>query len=325
MTETLYLIVGAVLLGLVIYDFFFTTLSGNGAAFITRIISALTYRVLQFCVKIVGRRIYSLSGMVVNLMVLLVWVTSVWLGLYLLFSSNPDAIVNSSGRSATPVERLYYAGYTLSTLGVGNFKPQTTFFELLTSCFSFYGFIFFTASMTYLLSISSAVINKRSLALTIRSLGRTPYEIEANMLKMDRSYCYQQFKFLQEQIVRHSVNHQAYPVLHFYSNATIDGALSINLARLDEALSILLNTGKGEKLHNELKPLRTSLTDLLDHIESKYSHTLSAQKHLNMNPVPDQIYIKAVDEDPEIDHRRKIINGLLWNESFKWQDVYSGR
>ncbi|NJW55782.1 ion channel, partial [Salinimicrobium oceani] len=96
--------------------------------------------------KFFGRKVFDYSGMIVNLAVLFVWILLVWLGLFLVYSYDPSAITNSDSRPANWVERLYYTGYVLSTLGLGNFKPTTPFFEILTSVFSFFGFIFFTSS-----------------------------------------------------------------------------------------------------------------------------------------------------------------------------------
>lgn len=71
MAEQLYLFIGTIILLLAMYDFFFTTLSGSGAAFITQFISFISHKILQGIVAIIGRQGYSISGMLINLMVLL--------------------------------------------------------------------------------------------------------------------------------------------------------------------------------------------------------------------------------------------------------------
>lgn len=217
MKETFYLLAGILLLIIVGIDFFYTTLSGSGASFVTKSVSKLTHQLVLRAGK-TFRKVYSLSGMLVNLSVLAIWVFLAWLGLFLLFSFQPEAITNSKGIPATAVERLYFTGYVLSTLGIGDFKPITPFFEIVTSLFSFFGFVFFTTSMTYLLSISSAIINKRSLALAVRNLGESPDEIVRNLLNMETSFVYQQLSNLQHLIDQHSTYYQAYPVLHYYNN-----------------------------------------------------------------------------------------------------------
>ncbi len=130
---------------LVIYDFFFTTLSGSGAGFISKFFSSIANKFIQLGVKFFGRGMYSFSGLIINLQILAVWLLMAWVGLFLVYSSNPEAIINSEGRVAQNLERLYFTGYTLSTLGMGDFKPTKASFQILTSYFSFFGFIFLPA------------------------------------------------------------------------------------------------------------------------------------------------------------------------------------
>ncbi|MGK7391743.1 MAG: hypothetical protein ACNS60_15430, partial [Candidatus Cyclobacteriaceae bacterium M2_1C_046] len=74
----IYLILGAIILLVVIYDFFYTTLSGSGAFFISKMVSGLAHRILLRLSKPFGRKIFSLSGMAVNLSVLVIWVILIW-------------------------------------------------------------------------------------------------------------------------------------------------------------------------------------------------------------------------------------------------------
>ncbi|MFW6290649.1 MAG: ion channel [Mariniphaga sp.] len=321
---TIYLTAGIILLALAMYDFFFTTLSGGGAAFITRFVTFISHKSLQLCVKLFGRSVYKFSGMAINLSVLLVWVVLIWIGLYLVFSSDPIGIVNDKGRMANNWERLYYTGYTLSTLGMGNFSPTTPVFEMLTSIFSFFGFIFFTTSMTYLISVSSAVIHKRSLALAIRNLGKNPEEMVYRLLNQDITLSRMNLSSLQDKIERHSVNLQAYPVLHNFANSQIPGSLSLNLVTLDEALSILLNSKEGEKMKNALTSIRSSLTYFLNHIDENFSRTLHKEAGPDVHKLPGwEIISSSYINDPNLYYRRKILGGLLKSESFEWQDVYN--
>lgn len=322
----LYLISGILLLLLTMYDFFFTTLSGGGAAFITRFVTFISHSCLKLCVKWFGRRIYSLSGMAVNLSVLLVWVALIWIGLYFIYSTDPGAIVNDKGRMANNWERLYFTGYTLSTLGLGNFAPTTVAFELLTSIFSFFGFIFFTTSMTYLISVSSALIHKRSLALSIRNLGKTPEEMVYRLLNQDTSFSRQNLASLQEKIEKHSIYLQAYPVLHNYANSEIPGSLSLNLVTLDEALSILINSKEGEKIKNAITAIRGSITYFLNHVETTFSRTLYKEEGPDIHKLRGwEIISSSAINDPSLYNRRKVLGGILNTESFEWQDVYDSK
>ncbi len=319
MEEFLYLIFGLLILSLSIYDFFFTTLSGSGAGFIAEHVSKFSNKSIQLAVKLFGRSAYKIQGLFVNLMVLSAWILLVWFGLFLVFSWNPEAITNSSGRVANAIERLYFTSYILSTLGMGNFIPTSAFFEIVTSIFSFFGFIFFTSSMTYFISVSSALVNKRTLAKSINSLGQNPQQIAKKFTSMDSSYSYQQFLDLQDKIDKHAVNHHAYPVVHFYTESEAKNCLSLNLTRLDEALSILIASKDAEKLQEELEPLRSTITSFLNNLEKNFSNSMpTVDQPVASSKFPYQG--KALEHE-NLENRRRILQELFKSEGFKWDDI----
>ncbi|HER39816.1 MAG TPA: hypothetical protein ENO10_01175 [Salinimicrobium catena] len=252
--------------------------------------------------------------MIVNLSVLFVWIILVWLGLFLVYSYDPSGITNSDSIPATWVERLYYTGYILSTLGLGNFKPTTPFFEIVTSIFSFFGFIFFTSSMTYLISVSSGVIRKRTLSRSISTLGKKPSEIAGKLKNLQPTYRDQQILSLQEQMTNHLVSHQAYPVVHFYSHQNPENCFSINFVRLDEALTILLKEDKedisGATGKKELQLLRSTMDDLLMHMKENFSNSL---------PKPEGYTDFKNINEATLDQRRKLLLAMLKSEKFSWE------
>lgn len=318
MMNVLVLSIGLLLLIFVICDFFFTTLSGSGAGLISKPIASLSYRATRASSKMFGRKVFDYSGMIVNLGVLFVWILLVWFGLFLVYSYDVSAITNSNSRPANWVERLYFTGYVLSTLGLGNFKPTSPFFEIITSVFSFFGFIFFTSSMTYLISISSAVIRKRTLSRTIFNLGKSPAAMVSEIKKLDRTFTDQQSLRLQEEIDKHLVSHQAYPVVHFFSHKNPDNCFNLNFVRLDEALSILLDQKSSDESGSwgkeELQQLRSTMTHLLIHLKENFSASLpkSALTDIKRN--------EPIDYS-DLTQRRKVLAAMLQSEGFSWKYV----
>ena len=314
--DVLVLSLGLLLLILIIYDFFFTTLSGSGAGFISKNVASLTYRGLRKFSDPKNRKAFEYSGMIVNISVLFVWIVIVWIGLFLVFSYYPEGVTNSDSRPANWVERLYFTGYILSTLGLGNFKPITPFFEIMTGIFSFFGFIFFTSSMTYLISVSSAVIRKRKLSRSISTLGKKPSEIADKLRRLQPSYRDQQILSLQEQITSHLVSHQAYPVVHFFSHQNPENCFNINFVRLDEAVTILLKEDNekisGATGKDELQLLRSTMSDLLMHMKENFSASL---------PKPEGYTDIQELGEATLDQRRKLLLAMLKSEKFDWDYV----
>lgn len=313
--NTFFLIIGLFTLTAVLYDFFYTTLSGSGAGIISEYVIRVTFKILRvFSGK--SRKIFTYTGMFVNLSVLLAWSTLLWLGLLLVFSYYPSGITNSDSEPANLVERLYYTGYVLSTLGIGNFKPVTPFFEVMTAIFSFFGFIFFTTSMTYLISVSSAVIRKRTLSRSISTLGKNPSQIAERLKNLQPSYQDQQILSLQQQITSHLVSHQAYPVVHFFSHENQNNCFSINFVRLDEAMTILLKEDtvnySGSMGEDELNLLRSTMNDLLMHLKDKFIHSFLQQE--------DSHEFQNI-EKVSLNQRRKLLKAMLKSEKFDWNYV----
>lgn len=318
MSETLMLILGAAVLILVIYDFFFTTLSGSGTGFITEYTSLISDKVIRASASLFGRKTYNFRGLLVNLTVLALWIILIWLGLFLIYSSNPEAITNSNGRVANVWERIYFTGYIISTLGMGNFKPTSAFFELLSGFFSVFGFIFFTTSMTYFISISSALVNKRTITKSIISLGDTPQKISQKLLKISPTHFFQQLVSLQTMIDRHVVNHHAYPAVHFYSHANKEDSFSLGISRLDEALS-LLQASNDHKFQEDLKLIRESLSNFFKNLEKDFSNSLPQAK--NQGDFSELPYKINPDDLKDLQYRRLLLERLLKSEGYGIKEI----
>lgn len=325
MEDYIYLIIGLMLLCIGFFDFFYTTLSASNSSFITSAVSKVIHKVILLTEKKFGRKVFALSGLILNLSIILVWILIIWAGLYFVYTYDAESILNSKGEIATSSERLYFTGYVLSTLGNGDFFPISTFTQLISSSFSFFGFIFFTTAMTYLISVYSAVINKRHLSLAIRNLGNSPEEVIRMLHSAQPSFIYTQINSLQEKIDLVNEHYQAFPLIHYYHNVEINTSFSLNIAKLDEALTIMLS--KSTSPHNrEMYFLKKSMDSLLNRFDEfhniphiKESTTQLDWKYLG-NIIPQSG--KELSEKPEIVYRRKILTSMLLHEDLKWEHVY---
>lgn len=318
------LVAGVVILAIVYFDFFYTTLSGSGFTFLTRTCASVTHKIILLVAKVTGRKLLSISGMLVNLVILAMWILLVWAGLFLVYSFHPSGILNSNNEVATSIQRLYMSGYVLSTLGMGDVKPVTPFFEVITSFFSFFGFAFFTTSMTYLLSVSSAVIQKRSLALSIRNFGKNPLQTVNSLMYMDNNLRCYQLSNLQSMINRHSNFYQAYPVLHYYHHIGVDASLAVNVAVLDEALSIIMHSKGSSELGREVGSLRAALDDLLEHLKNRFEEETDYTPDINWASfdLPQGLAGNGFSTGDNLKQRRRVLGGLLRNEGRTWGEVY---
>jgi len=91
-----------------------------------------------------------------------------------------DSLVNSSKIPASAIEKLYYSGFVISTLGIGDFMASNDIWRIVTDVYSFTGLILLTMSVTYFIPVLSGVIKQRKLGINLSSLGSSPQEIILN-------------------------------------------------------------------------------------------------------------------------------------------------
>lgn len=259
------------------------------------------------------------------------WIILAWIGNFLLFLSDPDSVVAASDmRSSTWSEKLYFTGYTLSTLGVGDFIPYGTGWQVYSSFISFTGFIMVTIILTYLYSVVTNDINRRKASLKIYHTGSTPQEIllrfwdgqSFSRLKTDLSS-------LSEQILQVAQNHMAYPVLHNFHSTKREEAFVINITCLDEALTLLLLYKPQDVKPSlaELYQLRSAITYYLQTLQNAFISPTDEEPPApdlspllaNGLPLHGRPFHQLAGEDVQL--RRRLLLGLLNSQGWSWDAI----
>jgi hypothetical protein len=260
------------------------------------------------------------------------WLLLTWLGNALIFCADPDSIrVTGTDKPVGVVEKVYFAGYTLATLGNGDLYPAKPFWRIFTVIVALSGFSLLTIAITYLIQVLTSEIDKRKLSLYIASIGTTPQDILMNgwdgkTFRRLESH----FISLSPMILSHSQHHLAYPILHQYSSHRPLDSTAFTLTILDEALSILYLYIPEEKRPEEiiLRPVREALTNYLLIIEHDF-----------IRPAPRPLDVPAVDRlfkssipmlsdrigKPELwdrlSRRRSLLKAMLNNNGWYWRDL----
>ncbi|MES1929664.1 hypothetical protein SADO_10419 [Salinisphaera dokdonensis CL-ES53] len=235
-------LLGAVLVLAVAYDGARTTLSASASGPITRRLSAVLWGALLFVHRRRPRHtMLERAGTWITLSLIVTWVLLAWLGWALVFCATPGAVQNSTTMlSASFFDRVYFAGFTLTTLGVGDFAPKGIVWQLLTVIAAGNGLLLFTMSITYAIPIISAATEKRQLALAINTLGESPLAICRNTVgDGDFDVLRSQLEQIETAIADAGQKHLAYPILHYFHSADTMTALPLALARLDQTLTIV--------------------------------------------------------------------------------------
>ncbi|MPV35447.1 potassium channel family protein [Georgenia subflava] len=237
-------VVGALLLVLLAADVLMTALSASeGTGPISGALLRGTWWILLRQSHRREGRWLRLTGPLLLVMALVTWVLLLWGGWTLVFLSGDAVRSSGTGADATVWQVAYYAGFSVMTLGVGDFTATGDGWRLLTVVASFSGLFVMTLSITYLLSVLSAVVNRNALALQISALGQQPADILTAGWDGTRftSTFLQQIADLGAPLAVVAEQHLAYPVLVAFHSGHRDTALPVATAALDDAMLLLLD------------------------------------------------------------------------------------
>ena len=325
-------ILGALLLLIVGHDAIRTTLSATQAGPLTnRILSLLWSLLIRLPQGQRKHRILASAGMWFSLILIVVWLVLTWAGWFLLFCSSAEAVVNASTSvPATLVERAYFTGYTVTTLGYGDFVPGDADWRIPATIAAANGFFLFTLTVTYMLNVISSVTQKRQLALNISAMGQTPYQIlESSADEGEYQSLSLQVLHLQQAINTVGQQHLAFPILHYFHSVHSDTALPLALARLYQSLA-LASYGC-----STLSPSTRSQLVTSQHSLEQFLITLDGvfvTPNKDMPDIPDLSKIAKLpgfDKSPSELHahlesleHQKLLLAYIQKESWEWRDVW---
>jgi hypothetical protein len=321
-------LLGIALILFVIYDVLWTTLRLSGAGPLTSWVTTLLWRLSLRLTR--SHRALAIAGFWIVLFTVGLWIGLVWIGWTFVLGMDPRAVVNAtSGQPAVFLERLYFAGSTLITLGLGDYQAAGKGWQVLTSVAAANGFFLVTLVITYLLPLVQAVQQRREVAVYISSLGETPEDV------LLRAWNGTGFGRLPDHLVTLTRSlmqlgqaHLNYPVLHCFHSREREAAIAPMIAVLDESLTLI------EGLDSPLRPDPVAIYPLRRGIE-RLLGTL-AEAHLKPERVPPPMpsleglrkggiltldqedFLKAVDL---LFDRRRLLLGLVEQEGWRWDDV----
>lgn len=170
--QTLIDIACTLLIAFVLWDVFITVFSPGGAGPLT---GFWTERVWKSLLVIHRQRpihrLLALAGPHMLLCGILLWYTLSGAGLFFLLSAHPESVVTSiTGKQADMVQKLYFVGTTITSLGYGDLVPQSAPWSVICTLFTLAGTIVLTISLSYVLSVLMASVERRRTAHSIYGL-----------------------------------------------------------------------------------------------------------------------------------------------------------
>lgn len=329
MSEVATLIAGILLVCFVFQDMLYTTYSMEGGGKMTDYWMKLSWRLFLRFSGYNGRHsLLSVAGMFMMISLIFLWGMGIWLGAFLIFASDPDSVLHSQNSLSTGLgEKFYYTGYVLTTMGLGDFRPQNSTWGIVSSFFSFFGLVFITLMVSYALPVLSNIINKKRLSLFVQHQGESPAELLIYFWDgKDFSAIKNNSKELQKEILTAAKSNKAYPISHYFHSNKKEESQIITFCILDEALSILINQVPPELWDKkEVLPLRKALSSYLETMLTTFNYREKDSKEI---PVPDLELLSRENipwtSKDDLDSKRKNLwTQLLKSKGWTWNEVYS--
>lgn len=116
-----------------------------------------------------GEKLLSYSGPTIIVVIITLWILLMLIGFALIvWPALGSAVRLEQGETPTDfATAIYYAGYSLATLGTGDITPQTGGYRLLIILKSILGFSVFTLTLSYVTSVYSNLTTRNTFALSL--------------------------------------------------------------------------------------------------------------------------------------------------------------
>lgn len=240
MLRSLLWVPGLVLVGIVVHDLLKVTVQG-GDGTLSQTVHQRVYQLLHALARRTGNRIVlAWAAPTIIVSALLTWTLGLWLGWTLVFWSSPGSVVGADSESpATFWSVVYYVGYTISTLGLGDLKTTATPWRMLTSVAALSGFVNLTFAITFVVPVAEARLERRELARLLRRSGPDAQALVIGALQDHPDGLQSLISGLHQTLNTLETKHDHAHYLHrFHDRAALE-SLSLALPALGEALLLI--------------------------------------------------------------------------------------
>ena len=324
------LVIGSLLLAVVVLDLLWTTLWADGGA---GPVSARLSNVLWRAIRRAGRSrstVVSLAGPIVLTATLVTWVAMLWAGWTLVFGSSESSLRDTSdGTGVSWPGRFYYVGYSMFTMGNGDFAPVGGFWQVLTGLTTASGMLLVTLGVSYVLSVLGAVAQKRSFAGTVKGLGTSGAAVvRSGWNGRDLHDLDLPLSALAAEASSLADKHKTYPILHYYHSGSETHASSLAVATLDDALTLMRYGTTGQELYNGavVENTRSSLESYLSTLHEAFIDaadetppppSLTSLRRAGIPTVADAEFDGALEA---LEQRRRRLLGAVHADAWNWPE-----
>ena len=247
MSNWLLQLAGGSLVAAAAADVFLTVLyARGGVGLISPFLSRGLWRLFRSVAQLLPRDhrggLLSFAGPSLLVVTVVTWACLLASGFALIVWPGLGTGVQAS-QGPTPTDfwtAFYYSGYSLTTLGVGDLVPKTSFYRVLTVLEAGIGFSVFTLALTYFMSVYSALIRRNTLALLLHQMSSRSGDAAELLARLgpggDFAPARPEITTIATEVLSLLEAHHSYPVLHYFRREEPTFAMArITLMVLDSA------------------------------------------------------------------------------------------
>lgn len=332
MADLICLATGVLLVLLVWFDFGSTALTASESGPLSRRVAFATWRLALTLNKLVkSHRFLGAVGPLIIMVLINMWVFAAWLGWSLIYLGGEPSVLNSITKVPADTSSVsYFVGFTLTTLGTGDYVPADGFWQMMTVVTAFNGLALITLSITYAIPVVQAAAVKRTVAREISVMGETVDEIAAHWARHREYQGVETYlATLTPQILDIAQKHLAYPILHYYHSPELQTALPLKLAALDEAIraipaeAYVQNPSLRIAEHNCSKAIEVFLSTL----NKAFIHPTDEEPPQLLAPDLTKGTARVVGTQratESLAKRRKLLRALVLQDGWTWDQIAKG-
>lgn len=216
---------GAALVLLALADVFLTVLHPRAdAGIVSPRLNRATWTLFRAASRPFRRRrefILCYAGPLLLATTVIVWVVMLVVGFALIYWPALGREIMEAGDTPRDIATaLYFSGSSLTTLGFGDVLPQTPAYRLLAVAEAGIGFSVVTLSLTYFLSIYSALVRRNAFALELDFASGCSGDAAELLLRMTggegMSQAKGEFATMGRELLYLLQTHHSFPAIHYF-------------------------------------------------------------------------------------------------------------
>lgn len=245
----------------VLWDQFVTVFSTSGAGPLTRFGMRHVWRgLLAIHRRRRMHRVLAFVGPCLLLLSIVLWYLLFGFAVFLAFAAHTGSVIDgTTDAPATNLETLYFVNTTISSLGYGDWVPSGSPWTFVGTLATLAATIVLTVSLSYVLSVISAAIQRRTLASGIFAMGTNVTEVIDHVRLDDPQASLKNYLLsLSSTIDSVALQHLAYPVLKYFHSSRVDLSPARAVLLLSDTLFVL-NVSDREVPPGVIRVVRSSI------------------------------------------------------------------